>query len=143
VPEAGNEIATEPYATEAKEREAVKRHQGAAAWPACLASAVRPGEQHGDEGRTAWPVVCTTVEPLQPAMRPEQERTMTTRDVAEAVPTASPEEQATPGQRPEDAEDMQNYGITRVPIDYFHYREFRYTNLKDAIAQAKRDRDQR
>lgn len=40
---------------------------------------------------------------------------------------------------PEDAEEMAKYGITRVPVDYFHYREFRYTNLKDAIAQAKRD----
>lgn len=40
---------------------------------------------------------------------------------------------------PEDAEEMAKYGITRVPVDYFHYREFRYTNLKDAIVQAKRD----
>jgi len=38
-----------------------------------------------------------------------------------------------------DGSSMATYGITRVPVDYFHYREFRYTNLKDAIAQAKRD----
>lgn len=38
------------------------------------------------------------------------------------------------------AEEMANYGITRVPVDTFRYREFRYTNLRDAIAQAKRDR---
>jgi hypothetical protein len=31
------------------------------------------------------------------------------------------------------------YGITRVPVDYFHYKEFRYTNLADAIAQATRE----
>lgn len=35
--------------------------------------------------------------------------------------------------------EMVKYGITRVPVDYFHYRGFRYTNLSDAIAQAKRD----
>ena len=36
------------------------------------------------------------------------------------------------------AEEMAKYGITRVPTDYFHYKEYRYTNLDDAIAQAKR-----
>ena len=36
------------------------------------------------------------------------------------------------------AEDMVKYGITRVPTDYFYYKGFRYTNLNDAIAQAKR-----
>ena len=39
---------------------------------------------------------------------------------------------------PEATEEMAKYGITRVPVDYFHYKEFRYTNLKDAIAQAER-----
>lgn len=38
----------------------------------------------------------------------------------------------------EAAEAMQKYGITRVPVDYFHFKEFRYTNLDDAIAEAKR-----
>jgi hypothetical protein len=33
---------------------------------------------------------------------------------------------------------MAKYGILRVPVDYFHYGDFRYTNLKDAVAQAKR-----
>ena len=36
------------------------------------------------------------------------------------------------------AEDMAKYGITRVPIDYYYYKEYRYTNVEDAIAQAKR-----
>jgi hypothetical protein len=36
------------------------------------------------------------------------------------------------------AEQMAKYGITRVPKDYFLYKEYRYTNLDDAIAQAKR-----
>ena len=36
------------------------------------------------------------------------------------------------------AEAMAKYGITRVPTDYFHYKEYRYTSLNDAIAQAKR-----
>jgi hypothetical protein len=42
-----------------------------------------------------------------------------------------------PATNPEAAEAMAKYGITRVPVDYFHYKEFRYTNLDDAIAQAK------
>ena len=37
-------------------------------------------------------------------------------------------------------EAMAKFGIARIPIDYFHYRQYRYTNLKDAIAQAERDR---
>jgi hypothetical protein len=43
-----------------------------------------------------------------------------------------------PATNPEAAEAMAKYGITRVPVDYFHYKEFRYTNLEDAIAQATR-----
>ncbi len=46
---------------------------------------------------------------------------------------------ATPSLR-EDLQDMTKFGVTRVPVDYFHYKEFRYTNLDDAIAQAKRER---
>ena len=37
--------------------------------------------------------------------------------------------------------ELAKYGITRVPVDYFHFRGFRYTNLKDAIAEAKRHQD--
>jgi hypothetical protein len=37
------------------------------------------------------------------------------------------------------AELMAKYGITRVPTDRFHYKFYRYTNLEDALAQAKRD----
>lgn len=33
---------------------------------------------------------------------------------------------------------MAKYGITRVPVDYFHVREFRYTSFADALAQAQR-----
>jgi len=35
--------------------------------------------------------------------------------------------------------EMNRHGITRVPVDYFHYRDFRYTSLEDAVAQARRD----
>ena len=45
---------------------------------------------------------------------------------------------ANPTAKPEPTEEMAKYAITRVPIDYFHYKEYRYTNLADAIAQAKR-----
>jgi hypothetical protein len=37
------------------------------------------------------------------------------------------------------AQLMAKYGITRVPTDRFHYKFYRYTNLEDALAQAKRD----
>ena len=36
-------------------------------------------------------------------------------------------------------EEMERYGITRVPVDYFHVGEYRYTVLADAVAQAKRE----
>jgi len=35
--------------------------------------------------------------------------------------------------------EMTKYGVTLRPVDYFHYKEFCYTNLKDALAQTKRD----
>ena len=38
----------------------------------------------------------------------------------------------------EELEEMAKFAIARVPVDWFHFREFRYTNLKDAIAEAKR-----
>lgn len=37
--------------------------------------------------------------------------------------------------------EMVKYGIKRVPLDYFYYRQFRYTNLEDAVSQAKRDNE--
>jgi len=39
---------------------------------------------------------------------------------------------------PEASDDMARYGITRIPVEYFHYKQYRYTNLADAVAQAKR-----
>ncbi|MEQ8320047.1 MAG: hypothetical protein RH946_07285 [Rhodospirillales bacterium] len=33
---------------------------------------------------------------------------------------------------------MIEYGITNIPVDCFHIGGFKYTNLKDAISQAKR-----
>lgn len=35
--------------------------------------------------------------------------------------------------------EIAKYGITRSTVDYFHYRDFKYTNLNDALAQAKRE----
>ena len=34
---------------------------------------------------------------------------------------------------------MAKYGITRSTVEYFHYRDFKYTNVNDALAQAKRE----
>ena len=39
---------------------------------------------------------------------------------------------------PDIVEQMATYGITRVPVDYFHVGKYRYTNLDDAIAEAQR-----
>lgn len=39
-------------------------------------------------------------------------------------------------------EEMARYGIIRIPVDNFYYREFHYTSLKDAVAQARRDEAQ-
>ena len=35
--------------------------------------------------------------------------------------------------------EMEKYGINRVLIPIYHYKTFRYTNLEDALSQAKRD----
>lgn len=37
------------------------------------------------------------------------------------------------------AEQMALYGIIRVPADQYHYKDYRYAKLSDAIAQARRD----
>lgn len=38
---------------------------------------------------------------------------------------------------PAESQEMQKYGIHRVPTDYYVYRAYRYTNLASALAQAK------
>ncbi len=40
-------------------------------------------------------------------------------------------------QSKEEAE-MIKYGVTRERMDYYHVAIFRYTSLKDAVAQARR-----
>jgi hypothetical protein len=52
--------------------------------------------------------------------------------------TSADRKEASPALRPEAADEMAKYGITRVPVDYFHYGSFRYTNLEDAVSEAKR-----
>ncbi len=39
----------------------------------------------------------------------------------------------------EAAELMARHGITRIPADQYHYKSWRYSNLGDAVAQARRD----
>ena len=41
----------------------------------------------------------------------------------------------------EDEMEMARYGITRSTVYYFHYQDFKYTNLNDALAQAKRTKE--
>ena len=36
------------------------------------------------------------------------------------------------------AQAMREFGVKCVPVDYFHVGGYRYTDMKDAIAQAKR-----
>jgi len=36
-------------------------------------------------------------------------------------------------------DEMTKYGITHVAADYYHYKQYRYTHLNDAIAQAERE----
>ena len=37
-------------------------------------------------------------------------------------------------------DETSDYGITTSQVTYYHYGVYRYTNLKDAKAEAKRDR---
>jgi hypothetical protein len=39
----------------------------------------------------------------------------------------------------DEAELMAHFGITKVPAYRYHYRDWRYSNLEDALAQARRD----
>lgn len=41
-------------------------------------------------------------------------------------------------QNADETKEMAKYGIKRTPVDYFYYGTYRYTDLKDAIAQARR-----
>ncbi|RVU38904.1 hypothetical protein EOI86_06455 [Hwanghaeella grinnelliae] len=37
-----------------------------------------------------------------------------------------------------EAEEMAYFGITSHPVTVFHYKDYRYTRLEDALAQARR-----
>jgi hypothetical protein len=39
----------------------------------------------------------------------------------------------------DDLELMASFGITRVPAYQYHYKDWRYSNLAEAMAQARRD----
>lgn len=39
----------------------------------------------------------------------------------------------------EEAELLAHFAITKVPAYRYHYREWRYSSLEDALAQARRD----
>lgn len=43
-----------------------------------------------------------------------------------------------PATNAESAVELAKLGITRKSVDYFYVGKYRYTDLKDAIAQAKR-----
>jgi len=75
------------------------------------------------QGKQFWPASSIA------GSKTGRERHMTPADRKETSPAINPEA----------TEEMAKYGITRVPVDYFHYKGYRYTNLDDAIAQAKRE----
>jgi hypothetical protein len=52
--------------------------------------------------------------------------------------TLADRKEASPAFSTDATEEMAKHGITRVPIDYYYYGGFRYTNLEDAVAEAKR-----
>lgn len=52
--------------------------------------------------------------------------------------TSTQQDRASAGSHPEVAKEMDGYGISCVPVDYFHLGQYRYTHLEDAIAEAKR-----
>jgi hypothetical protein len=39
---------------------------------------------------------------------------------------------------PDIDEQMTRYGITRKSVDQFHFGEYRYSNFRDALAEARR-----
>lgn len=41
---------------------------------------------------------------------------------------------------PEMTAEMEKYGITRFPVYYFQFGQYKYSNMKDAVAQARRER---
>ena len=51
---------------------------------------------------------------------------------------SSPEGQTLEAESPEAAQERAEFGITRSRVDNFYWREFCYSSLNDAVAQAKR-----
>lgn len=52
--------------------------------------------------------------------------------------TSTHHDKASTGSHSKASTKMNKYGITCVPVDYFHVGQYRYTHLEDAIAEAKR-----
>ncbi len=48
------------------------------------------------------------------------------------------DDQPQTAENPSDEAQMSKYGITSKTVDIFYLGQYRYTNLRDAIAQAKR-----
>ncbi|WP_159719047.1 hypothetical protein [Geminicoccus flavidas] len=52
--------------------------------------------------------------------------------------TTKPVEE-TPAVEEKGHDEMAKYGITRVSVDQYHYKQYRYTHLDEAVAQAERE----
>lgn len=52
--------------------------------------------------------------------------------------TSTHHDKASTDSHSEASKEMGKYGITCVPVDYFHLGQYRYTHLEDATAEATR-----
>lgn len=69
----------------------------------------------------------------------ERDRATTAQSADPHVDDSHPHQPHSPAGDAGTEGEMEKYGITRRSVDYFDYRDFRYTSLTDAVAQARRD----